>query len=289
MGIRAKLIASLSPILIALTLILGAVFAHREQQALWELRRDHLEHSAELASAVLAMIGPENAQVAIDALNEIPVAGPRVRFTQRTTPLTQSSDESRSSTGQAEVLSVSVPLRPDTGGTSMPAERLLVEEQLPDMRAELLATLRGHVALGALLTIAAVLAVAVVCQRLVVQPVQWLVRAADSMARGDSWEAIQPSSRKRDELGILSNHLTELSRRLSGAVRSARHSSARLVAEGVRRDMAEPIRQLSVALSILEAATAGEIDMEPRFRVIERHLNLLEHLAERLRDTGVET
>jgi len=287
-GIRTKLIASLSGILVVLTVILGAAFAVREQRVILELKRDHLQHSAELVSVLLVRIGAENAESTIRTLNDR-ATGAEIRVALRTDPPKLRAAPDESSDHSPEVLSVSIPLPFDSGGSSQSADRLILEEALPGMRAETLSTVRGHIALGLILTFAAVLAVAVVCQRLVVQPIQWLVDAADGMANGEGWEPIQPESRRRDEIGELSNHLADLSRRLSDAVRSARHSSAHLVAEGVRRDMAEPLRRLALSLSIIQATTCGDAEMDRQTRDIEQQLKALDQLAQRLRDAGVKS
>jgi len=288
-GIRTKLVASLSAILVVLTVVLGAAFAVQEQQVVLQLKRDHLRHSAELAAGFLARSDEEDLQSAIDALNASAENGPRVRFMHRNDHSVQIHGAADTPTGSTTLLSVAVPLEVGSATPARDGSSLVAVEQLPERRTALLATLSGHIALGLLLTIVAVAVVAIVVQRLVVRPIQWLVSAADSMAQGENWDTIQPESRQHDEIGVLSNHLTDLSRRLADAVRRARHSSAHLVAEGVRRDMAQPLRSLSASLTILQATTAGDVDAEPQLREIGRQVIALRHLAERLVSTGRES
>ncbi len=88
--------------------------------------------------------------------------------------------------------------------------------------------------------------------RLVVRPVRELVAATDAIARDGLWGLIEPSERRQDEIGVLEDHLAEMSRRLVEAVRAERYGSAHLVVERVRREIDGPLRRSAKQLAVLE-------------------------------------
>lgn len=278
MGIRLKLVTSLAAVLIVSSIILGTAFAVREQRNLVVLKSDNLEHSAELAAILLAEIPPEHRKRAIDLWNRSETGGPayRILFSgghgDPTNDHPPSDDLSAS-----EVMSTSVPVPASAGNW-----QLVAVEPLPDSRTLLVASIGEHFVLGVLLAAAAILAVALVCERLVVRPVQWLVAAADSMAQGDDWEPIRPLNRRKDEIGVLGDHFADLSRRLASNVRGARHRSAHLVALRVRRELEDPIRRLNVGLVTLEAVGGGDADIKREIQHLYDQLRAIRQTSARL-------
>ncbi len=280
MGIRGKLVASLSGILVALTLVLGTMFAVREHRSIVELKRDHLRHSAQLAAKLLQQTDKDVGQRVIDAWNDTAAAGPKLRLVWSGDHGANATQANPTALNSSKLMmTVSIPL--ENGSAAFPAQ-LIAAEPLPDARTFLLGVLAGHLALGALLSAAASLGVAFVCQRVVVGPVRWLVSAADGMAQGDDWEPIRPENRRKDEIGVLGDHLAELSRRLARVVRSSRHDSAHLVAVGVRREMEEPLRRLTLSVATLEAAGFRDPDVGREVEQIEGQLKTLQEISGRL-------
>ncbi len=279
MGIRGKLIASLSGILVTLTLVLGTAFAVREQEEIADLKRDHLRHSAQLASRLLLQTDKDDSQRVLDTWNNTTQTGPRFRVVWSGDHGAEPTQANTATSDAAEVMTVSVPLR---AASSAAPGRLIAAEPLPDAQSLLLGILADHLALGVFLTAAAALGVAVVCQRIVVRPIRWLVSAADGMAQGENWDPIQSVNRRQDEIGVLGDHLAELSRRLSSAVRSARHGSAHLVAVGVRRELEEPLQRLTLSIATIDAAASDDLETKREVQEMEQQLNALRQVANRL-------
>ena len=284
MGIRLKLVSSLGAILIVSTILLGTAFALREQRSLEALKQEHLEHSAELAASLLAEIPPERRERAIDVWNRSDAAGPSYGLLfsgdheERTNRHLSSDDRTTS-----EEMSTTVRLAASAGDV-----QLVAIERLPETPALLVGNIGEHFVLGAMLAAMAILAVTLVCQRLVVRPVQWLVAAADAMAQGDDWEPIRPLNRRKDEIGVLGDHFAELSRRLAAAVRGARHTSAHLVAIRVRRELEDPIRRLSVGLATLEALGESDPDAKREIQDLYDQLRLIRQTSARLSEISPE-
>jgi methyl-accepting chemotaxis protein len=285
MGIRTKLISSLAAILVVLTLLLGTGFAIREQRRIVDLKRDHLRHSAELAASLLEQTAPADRERAIDTWNRASGGSPSFSVMFRGDHEGTSSAFADPGGRASELMSVEVPI-PSASGDE--PSKLVATEPMPDTQALLLANLSEHFALGAFLTAAAMLAIAIVCQRLVVRPVRWLVNAADAMAQDDDWEPVYPENRRSDEIGVLGDHIAELSRRLASAVRSARHGSAHLVAVRVRRELEDPIRRLTVGLVTLEAASESDPDAKREIQQMYNELRLLNEISRRLGDVSPE-
>jgi len=281
MGTRTKLISSLAAILMVLTLLLGSGFAIREQRRIVDLKRDHLEHSAELAASLLEQTAPADRERVIETWNRTSGGSPSFSVMFRGDHEGASSVSTGPGRRASELMSVVVPI-PGASGDG-PA-KLVATEPMPDTQALLLANLSEHFALGAFLTAAAMLAIAIVCQRLVVRPVRWLVNAADTMAQGDDWEPVYPEIRRSDEIGVLGDHIAELSRRLASAVRSARHGSAHLVAVRVRRELEDPIRRLTVGLVTLEATSESDPDAKREIQQMYDQLRELNEISKRLAD-----
>jgi len=279
MGIRFKLITSLVSILTVLTLVLGSAFAVREQRKLIELKQQHLQHSAELAADFLAQLDATDTEKAVAALNISSSGGPSFQILWDGDHQTAPSNGADLGPNASEFMTVVVPVRRASGPTSA---RLIAAERMPDTQTLIVSNLAEHFALGAALTAAAALAIAFVCQRLVVRPVRWLVAAADTMAQGDDWDPIQPTTRRRDEIGVLGDHLAGLSRRLAAAVRSARHGSAHLVALRVRRQMEEPLRRLTVGVVTLDASADGEPDIKRELEQLHCQLRELSEISKSL-------
>lgn len=276
MGIRAKLIASLSSVLMLLTVVLGVAFAVREQGKIVALKRDHLKHSAELAATLLRRPELPQSQQALDTWNSETAGGPTFELIWQSDHESGANDTTTSTSAATDVMSVSVPLRTLTSATT---GQLVAAEPLPNAKSKLLGALADHLLLGTLLTAAAALGIALICHRLVLQPVQWLVRAADQMANGDGWEPIEPEGRRRDEIGVLADHLAQLSRRLATAVRTARHDAAHLVSIRVRREMEEPLRNLAVGLATLEATGDNDSDTNGEIHMMYEQVNTLRKMS----------
>lgn len=283
MGIRLKLVSSLAAILIVSTTILGTAFAFREQRTLVSLKRDHLQHSARLASTLLAGIAPGERERMIALWNQGGDTGPVYRVFVSGDHQEEASGLSEHNDGASEVMSATAPITASTDGEEW---RVMTVETLPDTRTLLITNLGEHLALGVLLTGVAIIAVAWVCQRLVVRPVHWLITAADAMAQGDDWNPILPLTRNADEIGVLADHFADLSRRLASAVRSARHGSAHLVAVRVRRELDEPIRRLSTALATLEASGAGGVAERHEVQDMHAMIQELRGTCERLSEVS---
>jgi len=279
MGIRLKLVSSLAAILIVSTILLATVFAFREQRNLVALKRDHLQHSAELAGNLLSEIAPTERERAIGLWNRTTATGPSYKVLFSGDHEESPNSRSQSDFGSPGMMSttVRIPATPDGKGW-----QLMAVEPRPDTRALLIASLGEHFMLGVLLTAAAILAVALICHRLVVRPVHWLIAAADAMAQGDDWEPIRPLTRRRDEIGILGDHFADLSRRLASAVRSARHGSAHLVAVRVRRELEDPIRRLTLGLATLEAAGSDDLDAKREIQDMYDQIRVLRETSARL-------
>lgn len=279
MGIRTKLISSLAAILVVLTLLLGTAFAIREQRRIVDLKRDHLQHSAELAANLLKQAAPADRERAIDTWNQASGGSPLFSVMFRGDHAGTSPTSADTGGRTSELMSIEVPI---PGASGDGRSRLVATEPMPNTQALLLANLSEHFALGAVLTAAAMLAIAIVCQRLVIRPVRWLVDAADTMAQGDDWEPVYPENRRNDEIGVLGDHIAELSRRLASAVRSARHGSAHLVAVRVRRELEDPIRRLTVGLVTLEAASESDPDAKREIQEMYDQLRVLNEISRRL-------
>jgi len=195
MGIRTKLIASLSSILILLTVVLAATFAVMEREAVVQLKRDHLKHVAELVAVLLERSKIENVQSELAALNRKEARLPRFSITWPEDHPSSSNGSADAASGPEDVVSVALPLPFLDDGATKPAALLVTEEAIPSSNAAFLWGVGRHLAHGAVLTAAALLAVAIVCQRLVVRPIGWLVEAADGLAKDGAWEAVQPATR----------------------------------------------------------------------------------------------
>jgi len=279
MGIRTKLISSLAAILVVLTLLLGTGFAIREQRRILDLKRDHLQHSAELAAGLLEQTAPAERERAVETWNTDSGGSPSFSVMFPGDHASPSSASAGPGGRTPDLIGVEVPISGASGDRII---KLVATEPMPDTEALLLANLSEHFALGAFLTAAAMIAIAVVCQRLVVRPVRWLIDAADTMAQGDDWEPVYPEKRRSDEIGVLGDHIAELSRRLASAVRSARHGSAHLVALRVRRELEDPIRRLTVGLVTLEAASEGDPETKREIQQMYIQLQELSNISKRL-------
>ena len=182
MGIQARLIVSLSGVLILLTFVIGAAFAVREQSALVVLKRDHLEHSTAIVSWFLVDADTASGMTeVVEGLNELSEPGPRFRI------LWQGDHSSSSERSSEEFLTAERTLGP--GG------RLLIAEELPDPPGSLISAVADHLLIGALLTAAALLALSLVCHRIVVRPIRLLVATADAAATGQPWETSESEFR----------------------------------------------------------------------------------------------
>ncbi len=276
MGIQARLIVSLSGVLVLLTLVLGAAFAVREQGGLAVLKRDHLQHSAAIVARLLKPTDATGRMTeVVEGLNALAEPGPRFRIVWE-------DDHSASPNRIPEVrlLTAERALGPDG--------RLLVAEELPDPPALLISGIADHLLIGALLTAAAVLAVSFVCQRIVVRPVRLLVAIADAAAGGQPWATREPDLRFRGEIGVLADHLREMSRKIAAAARSARYEAAHLVALRVLRETEEPLRQLRLSMATLEALVTEGSDVEREVRKMGRHLSTLREIARRFDEVPTE-
>ena len=281
MGIRLKLVSSLGAILIVSTILLGTAFALREQRKLVALKRDHLQHSAQLAGNLLGEIAPAKRERAVGLWKRTAATGQSYKILFSGDHDESPNSDSQSDFGSSEMMSTSVPIATTSGAENW---RLMAAEPRPDSRALLVASFREHFVAGLILAAAAVLAAALVCQRFVIRPVRWLVEAADTIAQGDDWEPLHPQNRRQDELGVLADHLAALSRRLASAVRSARHGSAHLVAVRVRRELEDPIRRLTVGVVTLEAAMDGDPDAKREIQQMYDQLRVLNEVSTRLAD-----
>lgn len=276
MGIQARLIVSLSGVLILLTFVIGAAFAVREQNALVELKHDHLEHSAAIVSWFLKEADTAGGMTeVVEGLNGLAEPGPRFHIVWRGD---HASSSERSSEEQR--LTAERTLGPDG--------HLLVAEELPDSPGRLISGIADHLIIGALLTAAAVLAVCLVCQRIVVRPIRLLVATADAAAGGQPWATSESELRGRGEIGVLADHLREMSRMLAEATRKARYEAAHLVALRVQRETEEPLQKLRLSVTIVAALADEGSDIEREVRKAGEHIDLLRGVVRRLSEMPAE-
>ena len=179
-------------------------------------------------------------------------------------------------------LSETMPVDLTGRGDGARTARLIVEESLGALSAGVAASFFGHFALAASIAGLAMGSVAWLVRRLVIQPLGEVAAATQQIARGGEWEPFLPKRRASDEMGMLTDGLAQLSRRLFDAVRRERYGSAHLVAERVRRELDSPIRGIEARLAMLERLLPAEAEEARLCREIETGVAAIAEARRRL-------
>lgn len=303
LGIRAKLNLGLGLVLIVATFVFGASYAWIEATTLVESDRRHLVEIAALARLHLettsgrepvdaalsrfarplaSATGSEHQLVLRDAAGEV------LATTEGSAPARSSVPGRGSGVGSVwravmpGSLSETIPVNlPGRGEGDRPA-RLVVEESLDALSSCTAASLLGHLALAASIAGLAMASVAWLVSRLVIAPLRDVAAATQQIARGGEWRPFLPKRRASDEIGMLTDGLAQLSRRLAEAVRRERYGSAHLVAERVRRELDSPLRDIEVRLAMLERLLPAEAEEARLCREIEVQLTAIAETRRRL-------
>jgi methyl-accepting chemotaxis protein len=275
LGVGGKLNLALGVILLGLTATFGVSYAFLERANVFQLEREHLKHMASLARLYLSDVRDRKGlETVVSEFNEKLASARRAphrlvveddrgmavaaNSVGKGLPAAGGGPDPLRQSPPVEVdpslLRVELPLQLQhytAAAGDRPPARLVLFESLPRIGAMFRASLIRHLAFAGTLAGLAMLAVGWLTHRLVVRPVRDLVAVTDEIASDGLWGPVAPGRRRRDEIGILGDHLAEMSRRLVGAVRAERYGSAHLVVERVRREIAGPLRRSATKLATL--------------------------------------
>jgi HAMP domain-containing protein len=276
LGVGAKLNLALGVVLLCITATFGVSYALLERNMVLDIEREHLTHLASLARLYLADVGDrDELEAVVSEFNKKLASSRRAPHrlvvedsrgealaTSNFGKAFQSTDGGphRSEQGPRvemapSVLRAELPLRLERYTPAMGSHepsRIVLFESLPRIGEMFQTSVLWYLGFGAGLVGLAMLAAGAMTHRLVVRPVRQLVAATDEIARDGLWGLIEPSERRQDEIGVLEDHLAEMSRRLVEAVRAERYGSAHLVVERVRREIEGPLRRSAKQLTVLE-------------------------------------